>query len=157
MELSTIDHLWRDLAPTEAIESGVTVRGLLLKIIWPGSIPSIEVAIRTVLENWSNFCLHFASETRSRDGDGAFIVSDHTYPGMPLKARFVEEEKEQRWSEGNGNKLLAYVTNLNRLIREVRSNLNPEYRQNQGYFIIHDEIGYRNDGVSVWIRPGISD
>jgi hypothetical protein len=83
------------------------------------------------------------------------MVSDHTYPGMPLKARFAEEEKEERWSEGNGNKLLAYVTHLNRLVNEVRSTMNPGYRQNSGYFIIHDEIGYRNDGVSVLIRPGI--
>ena len=152
-----IDHLWRDLAPTEAIESGVTVRGLLLKVIWPGSIPSIEAAIQAVLESWSDFCLHFANESKYRHGDGAFMISYHIYSGMPLKARFLAEEKEQRWSEGNGNKLLVYVTNLNRLIQDVRSNINPEYRQNQGYFIIHDEVGYRNDGVSVLIRPGISD
>jgi len=150
-----INHLWRDLAPSDAIDAGATVRSMLLRIIWPRSLPGLETAIRAVLESWSDFCLHFAAEARYRSGDAAFMISDHFSRGMPIQARLEAEEAQERWSNENGKNLFAYVTNLNRLVNEVRSTLNPGYRQDEGYFIIHDDLGYRNDGVSVFIRPGI--
>jgi hypothetical protein len=150
-----IDHLWRDLAPTEAIDSGVLARTILLKAIWPGSLPSLEAAMKAVLSGWSDFSLHFASGARYRDGDAAFMLSDHVYRGIPIKARQKAEQEQEKWSTRNGELLFDYVKNLNQLIREVRETLNPAYRQEEGYFIIHDELGYRNDGASILIRPGV--
>ena len=58
-----IDHLWRDVAPSDAIDSGVTIRTILLKTIWPGSLPGLEEAMRSVLEAWSDYCIHFSSQS----------------------------------------------------------------------------------------------
>jgi hypothetical protein len=56
-----IDHLWRDLAPTEAIESGVAVRRAILQTIWPGTLLKLESVMKAVLEKWSGFCFRSRS------------------------------------------------------------------------------------------------
>ncbi len=148
-----IDHLWRDLAPSEAIDSGVTVRTILLKSIWPGSLPRLEDAMRAALEAWSDYCLHFGAHSRYRIPDVSFMVSDHFVSGMSLEDRLAAEDAQEKWSNLNGKKLAHYVVALNEMIDEVRRSLNPAYRQEDGYFLIHDDLGYRNDGVSIIIRP----
>ncbi len=148
-----IEHMWRDLSPSEAIESGAKVRMILLKTIWPGTIPELEKAMIQALQCWSDLCLHFASGACYRDGDTAFMISHHFYQGMSLEERFKAEKKEEEWSNGNGQKIYTYVASLNHLVDTVRETLSPVYRQDFGYFIIMDEHGYRNDGRSVYTKP----
>jgi hypothetical protein len=148
-----IDHLWRDLSPSEVIESGAKVRMILLKTIWPGTIPKLEKAMIQTLQYWSDLCLHFASGARYRDGDAAFMISDHFYKGMSLEERFRAERKQEKWSNGNGQRIFTYVASLNHLVNVVRATLSPAYRQDFGHFIIPDELGYRNNGHSVYTKP----
>ena len=72
---------------------------------------------------------------------------------MSLEERFRAEKKQEKWSNGNGQRIFTYVASLNHLVNVVRGTLNPAYRQDFGHFIIPDELGYRNNGHSVYTKP----
>lgn len=148
-----VGHLWRDLAPTEAIESAAAARMILLQTIWPGNRPRLEAAIKKTLQAWSNYCENFTSACKYRDIDCRLMVSAHIEKWMSGPQRWDAANKQNRWSNKNGRLLLQYVRDLNHLVDIVREELLPTYRQDDGYFLIHDDLGYRNDGNSVIIKP----
>ncbi len=148
-----IDHLWRDLAPSSAIESVTTVRSILLQTIWPGSKPKVEEAFKSVLQSWSDYCENFESACQYRNLDPSFMVSDHIFPEMSFEERLKAEDKKSKWSRRNGKLLYGFVRQLNIMIDVVREELLPAYRQDEGYFLVHDDLGYRNNGEPIIVRP----
>ncbi len=146
-----IDPLWRDLAPASAIDSAIGIRKTLLRTIWPGNQPQLETSLKGVMEVWSKYCENFETSCRYRGDD--FMVSDHFQPWMRIEDRLDAEVEQEKWSKRNGELLLEFVERLNGMIDAVRQYLQPDYRQDEGYFLIHDDLGYRNGGRSVIIRP----
>ncbi len=72
---------------------------------------------------------------------------------MSFKERDKAEDRKHKWSAKNGELLVTFVQRLNTLIDVVREELLPAYRQDEGYFLIHDDLGYRNNGEPIIIRP----
>ena len=72
---------------------------------------------------------------------------------MKIQERLRAEVKQEKWSNLNGELLLEFVRHLNGLIDAVRTYLQPNYRQSEGYFLIHDDLGYRNGGKSIIFKP----
>jgi hypothetical protein len=148
-----IDHLWRDLAPTDAIDSVATVRAILLRTIWPGNKPRFEAAIKKVMQSWSSYCENFMKACRYHHQNADFMVSSHVENWMSGLERSKASDRQGRWSNRNGRLLIQYVRDLNRLVNVVREELLPTYRQEEGHFLIHDDLGYRNHGESIIIKP----
>jgi hypothetical protein len=147
-----IDHLWRDLAPCSAIDAAVAVRSIALRTIWPGTLPPVETAFKTVLQAWSDYCIHFETACQY-NLDASFLVSSHVQPFMSPVERMEAGAAQHNWANKNGDLLYRYVLELNVMIDVVRKCLLPTYRQEEGYFLIHDDLGYRHGGESVIIRP----
>jgi hypothetical protein len=145
-----IDHLWRDLAPTEVIEDADKVRLLSMKTVWPGSMPRVESALKDVMQTWLAYCAHFERAAQYRDSE--FLASSHIQPEMSDRQRFDAAETKDAWCTKNGELLLQYGHTLNHVVDIVREELQPNYRQEEGYFIIHDGLGYRNDLNPIFIR-----
>ena len=147
-----IDNLWRDLAPSDLLESIDVPRSIMLRTSWPGNKPRLEEALKAVLQSWSDYCENFEQDCRySRNPD--FLVSSHCYPGMSVQEQLLAEEEQAKWSKRNSEILFKYVISLNRLVDVVREEILPTYRQEEGYFLIFDSLGYRNGGEPVIIRP----
>lgn len=147
-----IDHLWRDIAPSSAIEAAVPARSILLKTLWPGTLPGIENAFKDALSAWSNYVINFETACEYRKSP-EFLMSSHIQPWMSGPLRVKAERLQDEWSEQNGKLLYAYVRALNHMIDAVRKDLLPTYRQDEGYFLIHDDLGYRTGGESKILRP----
>jgi hypothetical protein len=130
-----------------------TVRSILLQTIWPGNKPKVEDAFKSVLQSWSDYCENFESACQYRNLDPSFMVSDHIFPEMSFEERVKAEDKKNKWSRKNGNLLYGFVRQLNIMIDVVREELLPAYRQDEGYFLIHDDLGYRNNGEPIIVRP----
>lgn len=145
-----IDHLYRDLAPADLIEDAEKVRVLSMKTVWPGSMPRVESSIRAVMDSWLAYCNHFQSAAHRSDN---FLTASFIQRHMSFQERDKAAVKQQAWSNRNGELLLQYVGHLNWLINIVREELQPNYRQEDGYFLIHDRFGYRNDMSPITFRP----
>lgn len=146
-----IDHMWRDLMPAELSEDADKVRLLSLKTLWPGSMPRAESAMRSVMDSWLAYCNHFESAAQYRND--SFLSSSHIQPEMSWTQRDRVSVTKETWSNRNGELLLDYVRHLNRLVDIVREEFQPNYRQDAGYFLIHDGLGYRNDMNPMILRP----
>jgi len=147
----SMDHLWRDLAPAEVMEDIDAVHFLLLKTIWPGNKPRLEAVFKGALQTWSDYCSHFESASCYRDAK--FMVSSHIEPWMSSRERFKIAAEKNKWSNRNAELLLEYTRKLNEMIDIVRDELHPTYRQDDGYFLIYDSLGYRNNMTPVIFRP----
>jgi hypothetical protein len=143
-----IDNLWRDLMPFDLQQAISEVGHLRMATLWPGTRTDLERAIRNLLEAWLAYWTNFM-ERGEVTHSGKFLRGTRPRLGAGQDAI----EAENNWSNRNGRLLWNYVYRLNIFVDAVRSSVNLGYRQKAGYFLIHDDLGYRHGGVAVDFLP----
>jgi hypothetical protein len=103
------------------------------------------------MTSWLAFCEHFESFCQpSRDGNS--LVRGRPYDGATAFVAYQFDVKADKWSRKNGRLLRDHVARLNKMVDAIRADLDPEYRQREGYFAIPDvPIGKYREAVGVLV------
>jgi hypothetical protein len=149
--LSLIDHLWNDQLPTTILDRGGRVAHLSAATLWPGTRPKLGKTIKAALAAWIEYCRHFESFCEPSRG-GEFAVREHAYQGASGYVQWQFDVKADKWSAKNKRLLVEYVGSLNRMVKVVRGELDPVYRQDRGYFTIPGVLS--PDGETFVLVPG---
>jgi len=149
-----IDNAWRDRLPSKSVEEARGVSVLALSTIWPGTRPGLERALRLVMERWNEYVMKFEASAMYSPGDNTDFLEWRRKVGASLKESMEDEAEETAWSKECGEALALYVESLNDLVAVVRAELDPMFRQQEGWFIVNDSLGYRSNGQPRIYRPG---
>ena len=130
-----VDHLWRDMFPYELFTKGDEIARLHVTTLWPRTRPGLEKAIKAVLVAWLKYSEHFGTFCQPNRSTN-FFVRERAYDNALPSVIYEFDVKADKWSVKNRRLLRDYVARLNRMVAVVRADLDPEFRQNRGYFPI---------------------
>lgn len=150
------ESLMTDKVPIDLSLNQADLNALFLGAIWPGTRFCIEAVIQQVVDSFNDYMENF-DKRASIDISGKYLVADHSYYQAShgdIRRLVEEEDKENAWSNRNGELLCEFVASLNAFADIVRAELNPRYFLDDGRFLLLDSLGYRGGKSQVILPAG---
>lgn len=138
----------RDMLPSRTLDDAEYLQTRLQQTIWPTSNKDLSAISKNVILSFIRFVVNFDSFSELQPG-GRFLQADVSYKRIYPNPQYnYWSAREEIWSHLNYAYLCQVVVHLNDFAACVRKHVNPRYFIEEGLFLVHDSMNFRNAGTA---------
>lgn len=152
-----IENSVRQLLHRDFIDAADLVAERQIAVIWPGTKPELEAAIKNLMQSYLDYIWQYISFAIPRQS-GESYAADTTYKQIYPNPHYdFYSDKHDLWARKNFILLCLYTAHLNDFAKAVRKYSNPHFYIVKGKFLVIDSLGTHLGNWGSMLDPNISN
>lgn len=153
-----ISNSVKNILHRDFVDAYEFVEERLIAIDWPGTNIELENSIKSMMQSYVDYVIHFLKYSINVEPDFEYYREDKNYKRIYPNPNYeVISERNLLWARKNFYLISKFVFYLNLFVKNVREHFNPLFHLKRGKFLIIDEYGNYNGGSGYLMLPVIEE